>query len=326
MFKKILLVALAIVVLLVVVIIVAVNTSYDTNYNETYAISDLKVEADSTMIARGKYLAHGPAHCSHCHAPFSEFQKIEAGEDVALSGGFGLEIPPGAFYAPNLTSDKETGIGNLSDGQLYRMFRYNINHQGSAVFDFMPFINMADEDIYSIIAYLRSLEPVKRESRRSEPSFLGKAIMMSGAIQPGKPDEPILKSMTPSVSKEYGEYLAYAVANCRGCHTNRDMQTLEYIGEEYAGGLAFGPDNLTQGDIYVTPNLTPHEGTGIMATWSKEKFIERMKAGRVHATSPMPWGAFGQMSDDDLKAIYLFLKSLEPVNNDVGEIHTPAES
>ena len=80
---------------------------------------------------------------------------------------------------------------------------------------------------------------------------------------PGVPDEPVLKSIEKGVTVEYGEYLAYAVANCRGCHTERNMETGEYIGEEYAGGLQFGPDNLTNGDVFNTPNLTPDIETGI---------------------------------------------------------------
>jgi mono/diheme cytochrome c family protein len=326
MFKKIIITLIAIVMLVVIGAVLFVNLSYEKDYSEGHPVSVLKIEGDSAMIAHGKYLAHGPAHCSHCHAPMSEFAKMESGEDVSLVGGFGLEIPPGTFYAPNITSDKESGIGNLTDGELYRMMRYNVNHKGQAVFDFMPFINMSEEDIYSIIAYLRTLEPVKIDSKHSEYSLLGKVILASGGIMPGVPDQPVLEFIEKEVSIEYGKYLAYAVANCRGCHTNRDMKTGEYIGEEYAGGLQFGPDNLTQGDAFVTPNLTPDSKTGIMTNWNEEEFVTRMKGGRIHDFSPMPWGAFRQMEDDDLRAIYMFLMDLDPIQNDVGEVYTPAET
>ena len=326
MIKKILISLIALVMLAVIGFSVFVNMSYEKDYSEDYPVTELKVEADSARIAHGKYLALGPAHCSHCHAPMSELATIEAGGEASLAGGFGLEIDPGKFNAPNITSDKESGIGNYSDGELYRMMRYNINHKGQAVFDFMPFINMSDEDIYSIIAYLRSLDPVKQKAESSEYSFIGKAVLAMGAIKPGVPDAPVLKTIKKEVSINYGKYLAYAVANCRGCHTNRDMKTGEYIGAEYAGGLKFGPDNLTQGDVFITPNLTPDEETGIMTNWSEAQFVMRMKGGRIHDFSPMPWGAFRQMEDDDLKAVYMYLKSLDPVKNDVGKIHVPAES
>jgi len=91
------------------------------------------------------------------------------------------------------------------------------------------------------------------------------------------------------------------------------MQTGEYIGEEYAGGLYFGPDNLTNGWQFVTPNLTP-DPSGIMTNWSEQQFIERMRAGRIYEFSPMPWAAFATMDEIELKAVYRYLKSLEPVN------------
>ena len=91
----------------------------------------------------------------------------------------------------------------------------------------------------------------------TEFTFLGKALKTFGAIKPSQPDKPVMKSVKEDTSVAYGKYLAYAVANCMGCHTDRDMQTGEFIGKEYAGGMTFGPDDLTQGWIYVTPNITP---------------------------------------------------------------------
>ena len=109
--------------------------------------------------------------------PFDRLVDIEKGEEVPFTGGFGLEIPPGKFNAPNITMDKETGIGNRSDGEIYRMLRHNVRPDGMAAFDFMPFINMSDEDIFSIIAYLRSTKSVKSETINTEYSFLGKALL-----------------------------------------------------------------------------------------------------------------------------------------------------
>ncbi len=317
MLKKVLIWAGAIIVVLVLAVVIIVETTHDRNYNEDFPVEELTVEITPERVARGRYLANGPAHCSHCHVPFEKLELVESGEEVALTGGFDLEIPPGTFHAPNITPDPETGIGNRSDGELYRMLRYNINHKGKACVDFMPFVNMAEEDIYAIIAYLRQNEPVKHQRPEVELSFLGKAVYAMGAIGPGQPDEPVLKSVKPAPSREYGRYLAYAVANCRGCHTNRDMKTGEYIGEAYAGGLQFGPDSQTRGYTYYSPNLTPDPETGILSDWSEDTFVARMRSGRLHQTSPMPWGAFKQMTDDDLRAIYRFLKSLKPVKNEI---------
>jgi len=176
---------------------------------------------------------------------------------------------------------------------------------------------MTDEDIHAIIAYLRSTEPVKSEVINTEYSFMGKALLALELIKPGVPDEPIRGKITKAATAEYGEYLAYAVANCRGCHTDRDMKTGKYIGTDYAGGLKFGPDNLSNGWEFTTPNLTDDPETGHITEWTEEMFIQRMRAGRVYEYSPMPWAAYAGMDETELTAIYLYLKSLEPVANNI---------
>ncbi|KAA3617756.1 MAG: cytochrome C [Calditrichaeota bacterium] len=320
MVKKILIGVFALFFIVVLGVVVFVFSTYDRDYSEQYPVSDLKVEADSAMIERGRYLVYGPAHCMDCHSPMEQVVKNEDNSELPLSGGFGLQIPPGIFYAPNITPDKETGIGNYSDGELYRMMRHNITRSGQATIDFMPFINMANEDIYSIIAFLKSQKPVKNKMPETEFSFLGKMLLAFGAIKSGEPDKPILDKVVPDSSVEYGKYLAYSVANCRGCHTDRDLKSGEFIGDDYAGGMIFGPDDFTKGWVYVTPNLTPHSESGVMSDWSEDDFIERMRGGKGYETSPMPWVPFAKMSDNDLKAIYRFLISLKPVNNEITKV------
>jgi len=122
---------------------------------------------------------------------------------------------------------------------------------------------------------------------------------------------------------EYGKYLAGSVANCRGCHTARDMKSGEFIGPDYAGGMTFGPDSFTKDWVFESPNLTPDKETGIMAEWDEETFIDRMQAGRIHDTSPMPWGAFQRIKDNDWKAIYRFLRTVKPEKNLVDMIALP---
>ncbi|MDZ7847196.1 MAG: hypothetical protein U5L96_10715 [Owenweeksia sp.] len=122
---------------------------------------------------------------------------------------------PRYLSPPNITPDPETGIGNLSDGELYRMLRYNINHNGRACVDFMPFVNMSEEDIHSVIAYLRAQEPVKNASPETEYTFLGKMVHVMGAIKPGLPEKPVPQKARKEPTAEYGSYLAYSVANCR---------------------------------------------------------------------------------------------------------------
>lgn len=324
--KKIVFGIIAIIVLAVISVVIYINLSWKKDFSDQYPVNtELKITGDSTAIARGKYLAYGPAHCAHCHVPFDRLVDVEKGEEVPFIGGFGLEIPPGTYNAPNITMDKETGIGNKSDGEIYRMLRHNVRPNGMASIDFMPFINMSEEDIYAIIAYLRSTKAVKSEIINSEYSFLGKALLATEAIKPGVPDEPVITSIPKEASVAYGRYMAYAVANCRGCHTNRDLKTGEYTGINYSGGLIFD-DNLTNGWKFTTPNLTNDPETGYIYEWSEEEFISRMRSGRVYEYSPMPWAAFASMEEIELKAIYRYLKSLEPVVNKIESIVIAPES
>ncbi|NQV49602.1 MAG: c-type cytochrome [Candidatus Marinimicrobia bacterium] len=148
---------------------------------------DLAASQDSAVIARGRYLAFGAAHCVSCHAPMDKFEELENGLQMPLMGGWELEIPPGRFRAPNLTPDMETGIGKFTDGELARAMRYSVKHDGSPLFPFMPFQEISDEDLVAIISFLRSQEPIKNKIQPSEYSFLGRALRTFGAIKPETP-------------------------------------------------------------------------------------------------------------------------------------------
>jgi cytochrome c553 len=149
-----------------------------------------------------------------------------------------------------------------------------------------------------------------------EPNTLG-MVLNAFVFKPVGPEGEAPKTTPAPGTVEYGKYLAYSVANCRGCHTNRDLQTGAYIGPEFAGGFAM-PIDGKENAFCVTPNLTPDPETGRMATWTEERFIERFRGGKTIKASHMPWGPFKSFSDADLKAIYAFLKTLKPIKNETG--------
>jgi mono/diheme cytochrome c family protein len=239
------------------------------------------------------------------------------GEKVPLSGGMDFVLPPGTIHAPNITNDPETGIGEFTDGEIARTLRYGIKRDGSPMVDFMPFYDLSDRDLQAIISYLRFAPPVKNVRPANKWNFMGKAILAFGLIKP-MGDGIVPASPEPDTTAAYGNYLAESVANCRGCHTQRDLMTGAYIGTDYSGNQPFevydDKGNIIKGKHLVTPNLTPDTETGRMAMWPKEVFIARMRAGTAIPGSPMPWGAYKTMTDDDLAAIYKYLQSLEPVN------------
>jgi len=299
-------------------LIIYIQLAWDKKYDFPYP--DIVAVKDSAIIARGEYLAYGPAHCATCHMPMDKIVDVENGAKYPLSGGWTLDIPPGTFRAPNLTPDEETGIGKLTDGQIARAMRYLNFHDGSTMFPFMPFQEITDDDLTAIISFLRSQEPVKNLVPRSSPSFLGKAIMAFGLIKPVGPINTPKKSIVKDTTVEYGSYLANNVANCYGCHTNRDLKTGEFIGEDFAGGLYFEPDPFSGGYSYTVPNITPDKETSIMATWDQATFVNRFKKGRVHDGSPMPWGAFTRIDSTEIIALYKYLNSVPPIKNNVGKI------
>lgn len=299
-----------------------ITVSWQVKLDKEYPVVEMSIQADSAMLAHGKYLAQGPAHCTHCHLSSDQLETAERNA-VVLKGGFEFSLPIGKFRSPNITSDAATGIGRYTDGQLYRMLRHNILPNGRATIDLMPFTTMSEYDVKSVIAYLRTLEPVKNEVPPTEPNLLGKALLRF-VIRPVTPETPPIENIEKDSSTLYGKYLSESVANCRGCHTKRDLKTGAYVGPFYAGGFVFEPAPETGGWAYITPNLTDDPKTGVMAEWTEQTFINRFKeTGRLHKTSPMPWGAFKQMDDTDLKAIFRFLKSIPPVENRVEPIAIP---
>jgi mono/diheme cytochrome c family protein len=136
--------------------------------------------------------------------------------------------------------------------------------------------------------------------------------------------------MAPTI--ERGRYLANYVANCVGCHTNRDIMTFEAIGPEFAGGMEFEPfPELHKAlgvdeDLWTrSTNLTPHPKSALARFKTPEAWIERFRQGRVLLHSPMDWGPFSRMTDEDLTAIWLYLNSLEPVDNEILEVNFKKE-
>ncbi|MCC5929204.1 MAG: c-type cytochrome [Cyclobacteriaceae bacterium] len=303
---------------LIIGLIAFVQLSWDKKFDTPYP--DITASTDSAVIARGRHLALGPAHCISCHVPMDKVKDAEDGMVMPLSGGWELSIPPGTFRAPNLTPDMETGIGKMTDGEIARTLRYSINKHNGIVFPFMPFQELSDEDMIAIVSFLRSQEPVKHKVERSKHSFLGKALMAFGVIKPEGPKDTPPKSVEIDSTLVYGSYLANSVANCNGCHTERDFKTGAFIGTPFAGGTHFLPDDFSEGYSFITPNLTPHKETGIMAYWDEATFILRMRGGKIHKGSPMPWATFARMTDLELKAIYRYLQSLDPADNKIEKI------
>ncbi|HEX7705694.1 MAG TPA: c-type cytochrome [Thermoanaerobaculia bacterium] len=293
--------------LFVAVVLVRSHRTFDAPYPE------LSASSDPAVIERGRYLAYGPAHCVNCHTANDEGEAVKAGKMIPLAGGHLFDLPFGRIYTNNLTPDPETGIGRYTDQELARVLRHGVRRDGRAAVPFMEAQNMSDEDLVAIISFLRSQEPVRRLVPDHDFNLLGKALT-AFMFKPVGPSRPVLAETPLEGTAERGEYLATSVASCASCHTRRNMLTGRYEAAEFAGGFVF---DLDEERVIVTPNLTPAR-VGRITTWDEEQFVGRFGAGVGIEGSHMPWRQFQKMSDADLRAIYRYLRSLDPVEADPG--------
>jgi mono/diheme cytochrome c family protein len=280
---------------------------------------DLRVEITPERVERGKYLANHVMLCMDCHAvrdwslfggPPTPGTEGAGGDVFDQSMGF-----PGVFVASNITPG---GVGDWTDGELFRLITSGVKKDGTPIFPIMPYMNygkMDEEDIKSVIAYIRTLEPVLTNHPVSKAEFPFSMILRT---IPKKATPAAMPSPVDQVA--YGGYLVNAGA-CADCHTA--FEKGKYVGELLAGGRSF---QYPDGSIVTSSNLTPHE-TGLK-NWTKDAFVQRFKAYTdstyVHVkVQPgefqtfMPWQMYGGMQVEDLEAIYAYLMTLEPVDNPV---------
>ncbi len=280
-------------------------------------LPDIQASSDPAVIERGRYLVYGPARCADCHVPDAARPQLVRGEEVPLTGGPGETTYIGAWSAPNLTPDRTTGIGEVSDGQLARMLRHGVNREGRLALPFMDsYADLTDQDLVAVLSFLRSLAPTPGVPPSSRINILGK-LTLAYVLEPYGPASPPPAHLAPEATAAYGAYLATTLAGCRTCHTARNLRTGAYVSPFFSGGLAFRSRNQP-GYMYVSPNLTPDPATGRIGALSEDAFLQRFRQGLTVSDSPMPWGSFTRMSDTDLRAVYRFLQSLPPVNRDNG--------
>jgi len=284
-------------VALVAIVVATVAARWDRTFD--VPTPELKSSSDPTVIARGRYLAFGPAHCSDCHAGLESRAVLAQGGTPPLTGGMVFDIPPGVIRVPNITPDRATGIGKFTDGQIARMIRYGVRHDGRAALPFMEFNNMNDSDIVAVLSFLRSQAPASHAVEPTNLNWMGKAVTAFML-------EPLTPAATPVANR--GEYIVDALANCAGCHTQRSMVSGAFTGPRLRGGIPM--ESSVNAAIKLTPpDLTGNPG-GRTAMWTEDEFVARFHAGERIPGSPMPWQAFGRMSEEDVRSIYRYLKSV----------------
>lgn len=271
-------------------------------------------ERTPERLARGKYLAEGLLSCFHCHSPrnwkAADYPVLpgmdSAGQDMSSLAGL-----PGKVVAPNLTPDVESGTGSWPDDALARAIREGIGHDGRALFPLMPyrdFRHLPEEDLAAVVVYLRSLAPVRNPLPKTEIIFPVKYLIRS---VPEPITAPVLPPEVSSPVKR-GAFLA-TLAGCSDCHTAAHKgQPLP--GLAFAGGEIFdGP-----GGYVAAANIT-QDPSGI-PYYNEATFIKVMRTGHVGARvlNPlMPWVVYRNLTEDDLKALFAWVRTIPPVKHHV---------
>ncbi|MEX8546986.1 MAG: cytochrome c [Mucilaginibacter sp.] len=309
---------LLIILLFIVVAGIAGFTYLKLMLPDTGAAPDLKITSTPARLERGKYLVNHVMLCGACHstrdvtlysAPVIPNTEGKGGERFDQKAGF-----PGAYISQNITP---AHLGSWTDGEIFKALTTGVNKNGKALFPMMPYLfygKIDREDIYAVIAYIRTLKPIENKLPASKSDFPMSLIINT---IPQKAHFTTIPAKTDTVA--YGRYLVTA-AVCTDCHTpQEDGRKLE--GMNFAGGMKFKfPDMVIQ-----SANITPDKATGI-GTWTEKQFVNRFKffdpavhpprkVGSGDMKTVMPWTMFAGMDTTDLKAIYQYLRTIKPVNH-----------
>lgn len=263
--------------------------SGNSRLSKTYDFppSGIVVPTDTASIEYGKHRVE--TLCADCHA-----------DDLGGVIGWTVVGPLAAIDSANLTSG-EGGIAEefTTDEDYVNAIRHGADPEGKPIY--MPavtaFQHISDEDLGAMIAYLKTVPPVDRQTNGSQFTALGKIIFATGMFG-DLPAEVVnhqnnVTAPTAGATVEYGEYLVN-IGDCRACH-----------GQELAGG-SYPDPAVTQ----PVPNLTPG---GELGAWTEEQFIQIMRTGGALNPDLMPVKEIGKLSDDELKAIWMYLHSLPPM-------------
>ena len=263
------------------------------------------VAAAETPVARGKYLMEAIVGCDDCHT-------IPGPPGAALkyAGGFVFDLPGMKAVSPNITQDPETGIGKWTDAQIVAAIRDGRRPDNTVIGPPMPigmYNRMSDDDVNALVAYLRTIPPIKHKTAKSSYKI------------PLQAPPPARDVAAPPRSDKvaYGGYVAGPLAHCMECHTPMERGQRDYAHMAGAGGFPFEQPG---GGVIKAPNITPDPETGI-GKWTDDQIKKVITTG-IHITGrkmgvPMPYDHFAKMTAEDLDAVVVYLRSLKPIRHKV---------
>ena len=271
--------------------------------------------AEMDAVKRGEYIFRAAGGCT-CHT--------EAEDGGLLAGGRAIETPFGTFYGTNITPDEETGIGAWGEPDFMRAMREGLSPRGThyfPVFPYTSFTRMRRQDLVDLKAYLWTVTPVRKENRAHDvkPPLSWRPLLWGWKFLNFTPGE-FREDPTRPAEWNRGAYLAQALGHCKECHTPRTF--LGGFQEKMAyAGTQDGPEGEP------VPNITPDTETGI-GTWVVEDIVFFLKTGFKPSgddaqglMAEMIDNGFKHLTDADLRAIAIFLRSLTPIRNAINHRH-----
>ncbi len=276
-------------------------------------LTDVRFEASAGRVDRGRYLTEHLLQCFLCHSD-RDWAQPGAPPIPARKGAGAVLSEQGErrIVAPNITPDTETGAGTWTDDMLARAIREGIGHDGRGLYWgmwYQSFANLSDEDLASVVVYLRSIPPV----RNALPATRLPADELAENAANPKPITAPVAGPPPGDRLARGRYLI-SLADCEGCHTSWYSSRMP--------GLLAGGNLITRGArTAFSTNITRHaSGTG----YPTDTFVMVMRTGKGGSLSPiMPWVVFGGLTDDDLAAIHEALGGVQPVAHYIGNVGVP---
>ncbi|HEX8315902.1 MAG TPA: hypothetical protein VF609_12965 [Flavisolibacter sp.] len=274
----------------------------------------LKVSATPERIDKGRKLS--TMLCNGCHMDQNTGK---------LTGREMKEVSQfGTLYSKNITNDPMHGIGKWTDGELVYLLRTGITPDGRFLPVMAKLHRMSDEDMSSLVAFLRSDHAwVKADDTKlpqSSYSFLAKFLTTIKAIEPMPFSTTSIPEPDTTNLVKWGEYVSLYRVECYACHS-ADFTTDDFVHPEKSKGF-FGGGNkfeLPDGKAIYSRNLTMDEETGV-GRWTEEEFIKAVKTGIVPNGQPAlrePMAPFVDLSDSEVKAIFAYLKTVPKIKNKV---------
>lgn len=272
---------------------------------EEVLLPEIALRKDSLSLAHGKKLAL--LDCYGCHM----------GEDRKFSGRMFDDLAAnkelGTIYTANITQDVEYGAGAYTPAELYRLLRTGVKRDGKLVSSVMPQLyGMSDDDLLSLISFLKSDDPLVQSSQAShpayEPSFLARAL--GKMVFEPTPYNDKLPEPKPEVSAEYGAYLVNSRYICYMCHSEDLKKVDTQVPEQTPNYLEGGMNFVMEGYEVKAPGLAMHEGNRI-SDWSEAEFTQAIKYGIRPGGLPAfkePMHPYPQLDSIEVRAIYAYLK------------------